>query len=49
MSSADEEDSELEIYDQDEMEEELCTLSGKVDPVLAELWDNEMDAEYDRI
>lgn len=27
----------------------LLTLSGQADPVLAELWDNEKDAAYDRL
>ena len=27
----------------------LLRLSGKDDPVLAEIWDNEKDAAYDRI
>lgn len=27
----------------------LLTLTAKTDPVLAEIWDNEKDAEYDRI
>ncbi|MBM3154433.1 MAG: helix-turn-helix domain-containing protein [Chloroflexi bacterium] len=29
--------------------EALLKLSGKTDAVLAELWDNEQDAAYDRI
>jgi excisionase family DNA binding protein len=29
--------------------ETLLKLSAKVDPVLAEIWDNEKDAAYDRI
>ncbi len=29
--------------------EEMATLTAKNDPVLAELWDNEKDAAYDRI
>ena len=45
----DKEDSEAEMHDEDEIEEELCALSGIIDPVLTELWDNEEDAEYDRI
>lgn len=27
----------------------LLTLTAKADPVLAELWDNPKDAEYDRL
>src|SRR3990172_4693293 len=30
-------------------QEGLLTLSGQADPVLAELWDNEKDAAYDRL
>ncbi len=29
--------------------ETLLTLSAAADPVLAELWDNEKDAAYDRV
>jgi excisionase family DNA binding protein len=29
--------------------EEMALLSAKNDPVLAELWDNEKDAAYDRL
>ncbi len=29
--------------------EGISVLTGKADPVLAELWDNEKDAAYDRI
>ena len=29
--------------------EGVLTLTGKVDPVLAELWDNPRDSAYDRI
>jgi len=29
--------------------ETLFKLSAKADPVLAEVWDNEKDAAYDRI
>jgi len=29
--------------------EALLRLSAKVDPVLAEIWDNEKDAVYDRV
>ena len=29
--------------------EGLLALTGKADPVLAELWDNRRDAEYDRL
>lgn len=29
--------------------EELFALTAKADPVLAELWDNPRDAEYDRL
>ena len=32
-----------------ELAEELYAMSSAVDPVLAELWDNEKDAEYDRL
>jgi hypothetical protein len=46
---ANEEGSEVEIYDEDETVEELGVLSGIIDPVLTELWDNEKDAEYDRV
>jgi excisionase family DNA binding protein len=28
---------------------QLSQLTGKTDPVLAEIWDNEKDAAYDRI
>ncbi len=28
---------------------ELVTLTAKADPVLAELWDNDKDAAYDRL
>lgn len=30
-------------------QEGLLTLSAQADPVLAELWDNERDAAYDRL
>ena len=30
-------------------DQELYALNEAVDPVLSELWDNEKDAEYDRI
>lgn len=29
--------------------EAMLALSAKTDPVLAELWDNKKDAEYDRL
>jgi excisionase family DNA binding protein len=29
--------------------EELLTLTARADPVLAEVWDNEKDAAYDRL
>jgi len=29
--------------------EDGCDLTPALDPVLAELWDNENDAEYDRL
>ena len=29
--------------------EGMLTLSAKTDPVLADLWDNKKDAEYDRL
>lgn len=29
--------------------EGILALTGKADPVLAELWDNPRDAEYDRL
>jgi uncharacterized protein (DUF1778 family) len=29
--------------------EAILALSAKTDPVLAELWDNKKDAEYDRL
>ncbi len=29
--------------------DKLLTLTAKADPVLAEIWDNERDAVYDRI
>ncbi len=29
--------------------EELMVLTAKADPVLAELWDNPTDSEYDRL
>jgi hypothetical protein len=45
--AANEEDCDAEIYE--EMDEELCALNAMTDPVLTELWDNEEDAEYDRI
>jgi excisionase family DNA binding protein len=32
-----------------ESNQELYDLNAVADPVLAELWDNEKDAEYDRI
>jgi hypothetical protein len=30
-------------------QESLLALTGSADPVLAELWDNEKDAAYDRL
>ena len=32
-----------------EEDEAVMTLTAKADPVLAELWDNPMDAAYDRL
>ena len=32
-----------------EEEEGMLTLTAKADPVLAELWDNPKDSEYDRL
>lgn len=32
-----------------EEDEGVLTLTAKVDPVLAELWDNPKDSEYDRL
>ena len=32
-----------------EEDEGMLTLTGKADPVLAELWDNPKDSEYDRL
>jgi len=32
-----------------EEEEGVLTLTAKADPVLAELWDNPKDSEYDRL
>jgi hypothetical protein len=29
--------------------EEMLALTAKADPVLAEVWDNQRDAEYDRL
>ncbi len=29
--------------------EAMLTLTAKTDPILAELWDNKKDAEYDRL
>ena len=29
--------------------EAMLTLTAKADPILAELWDNRKDAEYDRL
>jgi hypothetical protein len=29
--------------------EEVLALTGKADPVLADLWDNPRDAKYDRV
>jgi hypothetical protein len=44
---ANEENVETEIYE--ETEGKLYATNAVADPVLAELWDNEKDAEYDRI
>jgi hypothetical protein len=30
-------------------QEDLLTLTAQADPVLAELWDNDRDAAYDRL
>jgi len=32
-----------------EQDEGMLTLTAKADPVLAELWDNPKDSEYDRL
>jgi hypothetical protein len=40
------EDFESEVYDEIE---EVYAMHALADPVLAELWDNEKDAEYDRL
>jgi hypothetical protein len=32
-----------------EEDEGVLTLTAKADPVLAELWDNPKDSEYDRL
>ncbi len=32
-----------------EQDEGMLTLTAKADPVLAELWDNSKDSEYDRL
>ena len=40
---------DLEAVMQREESSELTSLDAATDPVLAELWDNESDAEYDRI
>jgi uncharacterized protein (DUF1778 family) len=32
-----------------EQDEGMLTLTAKADPVLAELWDNPRDSEYDRL
>ena len=32
-----------------EEDEDVVTLTGKTDPVLAELWDNAKDSAYDRL
>ncbi len=32
-----------------EIAEEFLALTAQADPVLAELWDNEKDAAYDRL
>ena len=37
------------LTDEDRTTEALLTLSLKSDPVLAELWDNDRDAAYDRV
>lgn len=37
------------LANEDRTTEALLKLSAKSDPVLAELWENERDAEYDRI
>jgi excisionase family DNA binding protein len=40
---------DLDRVMQKEAGEEIYAMSAVADPVLAELWDNEKDAEYDRI
>lgn len=40
---------DLDLVMQKEEGEELYAMSEIADPVLAELWDNEKDAEYDQI
>ena len=37
------------IADEEKTTEALLKLSSKPDPVLAELWDNDRDAAYDRL
>jgi len=37
------------LADEEGATEPLLKLSSKSDPVLAELWDNERDATYDRV
>jgi hypothetical protein len=40
------EDFGAEVYDETE---EVHAMNALADPVLAELWNNEKDAEYDRV
>lgn len=35
--------------DEERMIETLLKLSAKIDPVLAEVWENEKDSAYDRV
>ena len=37
------------LADEERTAEALLTLSSESDPVLAELWDNDRDAAYDRV
>ena len=45
--TGDQDYSESEVFS--DIEEELYAMSAIADPVLAELWDNEKDAGYERM
>lgn len=42
-------EARLDVDLPDDVTDEAMALTARTDPVLAELWDNSKDAEYDRL